>query len=139
MFFQNKKLYYPIKSFLFIYDIYDACLTYVSKHLDLYKYPGSSCHVIFFILTCFEEVRFPKSLLAARIWDSLLQLEEVSVPALISLQGGIPFASISLSITGGVIQEMPGEGLRDAFWGFSCITHLNTLDMCSENSFLCVP
>lgn len=107
MFFQNKKLYYPIKSFLFIYDIYDACLTCVSKHLDLYKHPGSSCHVIFFILTCFGEVRFPNSLLAGRIWDSVPVLEEVSVPALISLQGSIPLASISLSIARGHAGDAP--------------------------------
>lgn len=77
MLFQNKKLYCAIKSFFFIYYIYDASLRCVSKHLDLYKHPGSYGCVIFFILPSFGELRFPKSLLAIRIWDSFPELEEV--------------------------------------------------------------
>ena len=106
MLFQNEKLYYPIKSFFFTYYICDASLRCISKHLDLYKHPGSYCRVIFFILLCFREVRFPKSLLAVRIWDSLPKLEEVlSLPSSHCRAASPLPASRFPSL--GVIQEMP--------------------------------
>lgn len=75
----KEKALLPYQKFIFIYCIWDASLRCISEHLDLCKHPRSY-FLTFFILLCFRMVRFQKSLLAVRIWDSVPKLEEVLPP-----------------------------------------------------------
>lgn len=131
MLFQNKKLCYTIRSLFFIYYIYDTSLRCISKHMDLYKHPDNYFHVIFFTLLCFREVRFQKSLLAVRIWDSVPKLEEELPPPCPRLpaEQHPPCQYLAFHHSQSSLRcPVPSvEDHQDAVQGFSQITHLNTL------------